>query len=103
MKKTIRSRKEIKASLLKRAFSENRGAQVIKTIQERLSKLHNEIDDDIEKLSLFELKHFAESRETKTQHLLNNSSYDLDPDDGLYPEDIPDEFFMDLNPTGKVH
>jgi hypothetical protein len=49
---TIRSRKEIKKRLLRRAFDEGRGAEVIAEIQKRvnrvrdLSETHKEILDD---------------------------------------------------------
>jgi len=44
--KTVRTRREIKERLLKRAFNEGRGAEVIAKIQECISRVKEQSDAD---------------------------------------------------------
>ena len=58
----IRSKREIKHNLLKRAFEENRGAEVIASIQAILSKVNVETVDDVRILRQFESANYGQPR-----------------------------------------
>lgn len=61
---------ELKKSLLKRAFAQNRGAEVIMEIQVRLKKIHQMAADDKINYNQLWCDTRPETREVRTKRLL---------------------------------
>lgn len=66
----IRSRKELKRSLLKRAIQDNRGAEIILLIQWRLAASKHVCEDGLDQLFNFEAKNFRQPRAVRMLNLV---------------------------------
>lgn len=71
---SVRSRKEVMRSILKRAFQENRGAEAILLIQWRKALVAHQAQSDVAKLKKFEEENHGQPRAIRALNMIEEMS-----------------------------